>query len=148
MQELDEALRKLRESANSPVLWCICNPGKYKRDANLGSGRATVFFPPALHPLLGPNRCVRIIGTSRSSHPFRSSSTYRVFLRAFVALSRSSSVVVFGTALIYYAESTSTPENIRPRRGIVWSDDECGIVVQGLVKGEPAPRVRREIGRG
>lgn len=61
----------------------------------------------------------------------------RMLLCVSISLSRSLFAVVFGAALIYRAESTSTSENIRPRRGVAWSDDECGIVVEGLVKEKP-----------
>lgn len=130
-------LRKFRESANSPVLWYIYNLGKYKHDANLGSGRAMpVFSPPTLHLLLGPNRCAYYW-----REPQQSSFSFFLgisLLCAFVALSRSFSVVVFEATLIYHAKSTSTLENICLRRRVAWSGDECGIIVEGLVKGEPA----------
>jgi len=41
-----------------------------------------IFFPPALHPLLGPNRCVRIIGANRGNHPSRSSPAFFLLANA------------------------------------------------------------------
>lgn len=145
-------LRKLYESANSPVLWCIYNSGKYKCDANLGSARCRFLSTRTLHPLHGPNRCVRIIGTSCNPVILVvSSPAYRVPLCASIA----PCVSLASRHLRSRFNLPARCARVRRHRKIfvrgeesAWSDDECGIVVEGYVRqrGTDA-RVHREIGR-
>jgi len=125
----------------------LVQPGKYKRDANLGSGRRSLSFfsPPALsiHYSSRTGVCV---------YYWREPSSllalfWRIACRSMHSLPPS---LVFGAALIYRAESASTPENILPRRGVVWSDEwRMTESSRGRARQRgTGARVRREIGRG
>lgn len=127
-----DAPYKLRGSANSPML---VQPGKYKRDANLGSGRAvslSFFSPPAL-----------------SIH-----YSSRTGVCVYYWRKPSSLLVLFWRiACRFLLHSLATVSRLRdrfnlPRRecvdtgkysGVVWSDDEWrNRLVEGLVKEELA----------
>lgn len=70
--------------------------------------------------------CACIIGASRIAIvlPSRSFLAYRVPTPMHSLAYHLARFLVFEAALIYRAESASTPENILPRRGVVCSDDE------------------------
>jgi len=121
-----------------PQFWYIYNLGKYKRDANLGSSRAMPFsFHPHSIYYLVEQVCVLL--ASRNNHPFRSSLAYCVHIAPLcIGCTISLAFVVFEAALIYRAKSTSTLENICLWRRVAWSGDECGIIMEGFVKGESA----------
>lgn len=137
----------------------LVQPGKYKRDANLGRERERAAVL-SLHPhspsiTQAEQVCACIIGTSHRPPPFSFFSGLFRACRSMHSLLDHFSLSLSGGAhrlrgrfnlprrecvdTRKYSPATRSP-HARMTNG--------GIVVEGLVKGETGARVRREIGRG